>query len=71
MVIKKVPSKQAHIQLPSVHTTIRNTEKVMHGIHQHVKPEHLQIFFANFVTNVIESILVGYFDKILFASKLT
>ena len=42
MVAEKVPSKQAHIQLPWVHTAIGNAKKVLQGIHQHVKPEYLQ-----------------------------
>lgn len=71
MVAEKVPSKQAHIQLPWVHTAIGNAKKVLQGIHQHVKPEYLQNYLDEFCYKLNRRYFgQAIFDRILLACTL-
>lgn len=48
LITKKIPSNQAHIKLPWVHTAIGNAKKVLQGIFHHIKPEYLQNYLDEF-----------------------
>jgi hypothetical protein len=71
MVTEKVPSKEAHIALPWVHTAIGNVKKVLQGIHQHVKPEYLQNYLDEFCYKLNRRYFgEAIFDRILLACTL-
>lgn len=72
MITKKVPSKQAHVLLPWVHTAIGNAKKVLQGVHQHVKPKYLQNYLDEFCYKLNRRYFGDdIFERILVACTLT
>ena len=72
MDVKKVPSKQAHIKLPWVHTAIGNAKKVLQGIYQHTQPEYLQNYLDEFCYKLNRRYFENdIFYRILVACTLT
>lgn len=43
-----IPSEQAHIKLPWVHSAIGNLKRVLQGIFHHIRPEYLQNYIDEF-----------------------
>ncbi|UZR99114.1 IS1595 family transposase [Chondrinema litorale] len=72
MDVEKVPSKQAHIKLPWVHTAIGNAKKVLQGIYQHTRPGYLQNYLDEFCYKLNRRYFENdIFDRILIACTLT
>jgi len=68
MDVEKIPSKQAHVKLPWVHTAIGNAKNVLKGIHQQAKTEYLQNYLDEFCyklnrryfeNNIFERVLIA------------
>jgi hypothetical protein len=43
-----IPSKEAHIKLPWVHSAIGNLKKILNGIFHHTRAEYLQNYIDEF-----------------------
>ena len=72
MDVENVPSKQAHIKLPWVHTAIGNAKKVLQGIYQHTRTEYLQNYLDEFCYKLNRRYFGNdIFGRILVACTLT
>jgi len=72
LITEKVPSNQAHIKLPWVHTAIGNAKKVLQGIFHHIKPEYLQNYLDEFCYKLNRRYFgLGLFNRTLIACTLT
>lgn len=68
---EKIPSNQAHIKLPWVHTAIGNLKRILNGIFHHVKPEYLQNYIDQFCYKLNRRNFKCLFDRGLLAMTLT
>lgn len=71
MITDKIPSNQAHIKLPWVHTAIGNAKKVLQGIFHKVNPEYLQNYLDEFCYKLNRRYFgLNIFDRTLIACTL-
>jgi hypothetical protein len=61
-----IPSRQAHIKLPWVHSAIGNLKRVLQGIFHHIRPEYLQ----NYIDEFCYKLNRRYFGNAIFQRAL-
>jgi hypothetical protein len=72
LITQKIPSKEAHIKLPWVHTAIGNVKKVLQGIFHRINPEFLQNYLDEFCFKLNRRYFgLNIFDRTLIACTLT
>ena len=72
LITEKIPSKEAHIKLPWVHTAIGNAKKVLQGIFHRINPEFLQNYLDEFCFKLNRRYFgLNIFDRTLIACTLT
>ena len=72
LITEKIPSSQAHIKLPWVHTAIGNVKKVLQGIFHRINPEFLQNYLDEFCFKLNRRYFgLRIFDRTLVACTLT
>jgi len=72
LITEKIPSTQAHIKLPWVHTAIGNAKKVLQGIFHRINPEFLQNYLDEFCFKLNRRYFgLRIFDRTLVACTLT
>jgi hypothetical protein len=71
LITEKIPSSQAHIKLPWVHTAIGNVMKILQGIFHRINPEFLQNYLDEFCFKLNRRYFeLNIFDRTLIACTL-
>ena len=72
MITEKIPSNEAHVKLPWVHSAIGNVKKILLGIFHRINPEYLQNYLDEFCYKLNRRYFgLNIFDRTLIAATLT